>query len=96
MNTPTPAPYRNTAATPEVEVAIEWSPDRDSDPEDDSGADDSGALPVARLFLHGQPVETRRLRGGARILAQALVNLVLADYRRRPSDDPGPGAAPWN
>ncbi len=84
MNT---TPYHATA-TPEVEVCIEWSPDRDLTPEDEGGA-----LPTCRLFLRGQPVETRQLLGGARILAQALVNLVLADHRRRPSDDPGP---PWN
>lgn len=91
MNTPTPAPapYRNDVMTPEVEVCIEWSPDVDEDGDQ--------FLPVCRLFLHGQPVETRQLRGGARILAQALVNLLLADFRRRPSDDPGPPCAPpWN
>ena len=91
MNTATIAPYRNPTSTPEVKVTIEWSPDR----ADETEAEEGSALPVCRLFLHGQPVETRRLRGGARILAQALVNLVLADHRRRPSDDPGT-PPPWN
>ncbi|MHB1991676.1 hypothetical protein [Metallibacterium scheffleri] len=89
MNTPSCATYRNPISTPDVEVTIEWSPDC-ADEIEAEGSE----LPICRLFIHGQPVETRQLRGGARVLAQALVNLVLADHRRRPSE-PGPPPA-WN
>lgn len=78
-----PAPYRN-AQTPEIElVVIE---------------DGSGAELRYRLFLRGQPVAAGVMRGAKLVLARALADLAVADYRRRPSDDPGPlgSPPPWN
>ncbi len=69
--------------TPEVEICVELHPDGDGD---------SGRL-IGRLFLYGEPVEVAELRGAKRLIGLSLLNLFLADHRRRPSDDPGP---PWN
>lgn len=84
MNTRSPSSLNRCSSglvPPEIEVRIEWSPD----PEDGLEADGS-ELPLCHLLIRGQQVEARYLRGGARVLAQALVNLVLADRRCRPSD----------
>ena len=65
------------AQTPKIELVIE---------------DDGGTLSY-RLFLLGQPVAGGEMLGAKLVLARALADLAVADYRRRPSDDPGP---PWN
>ena len=86
MNTPTTAtPSYRASQTPEVEVCVELHPD----------GDDDGARLIGRLFLHGEPVETVELRGAKRLIGLSLVNLFLADHRRRPSDDLG-SPPPWN
>lgn len=84
MNTPS----YHASQTPEVEVCVALHPD----------GDDDGARLIGRLFLHGEPVETVELRGAKRLIGLSLVNLFLSDYRRRPSDCPGPNdpPPPWN
>ena len=78
--------YHAKPDKPEVEICVELHTD-----------DYDGARLVGRLFLNGEPVEIGDLQGAKRLIGLSLLNLFLADHRRRPSDDPGPPCAPpWN
>lgn len=49
-----------------------------------------------RLFIDGEPMEYERLRGAKRLLADALIELAVADHKRKgmnavdPDQIPGP------
>ena len=67
----------------DIELVLEIRHDENGD----------NAVPYYRLFVSGNPVQYAGLRGYRRLLADALINSILAECRHSgiaPDDLPGP------